>query len=141
MRSIVRFRHVMVAVLALWILVLPAPARAQPLNLSDGNYASLSEYIVGTWKWERVEPRQTVQMRFDRGGGFFFHNMTTGLQHQGSFAVTGNQFHLTIVRSCENNGARCQDRAPPLVVNYNFTPSSAGVFMSNDERWERQAGR
>lgn len=138
MRSIVRFRFFVLVILAFWPLALPAPALAQALNLPGGSYASATEFITGSWKWERQEPRQTVWMRFERGGGFFFHNVTTGLQHYGQFAATGNQLNLTLNRSCENNGARCADRSPPLVVNYNFTPTSAGVFMSNEERWERQ---
>lgn len=138
MRSIVRFRLAVLALLALWPLALAAPAGAQALSLPDGSYASPGEFIVGAWKWERQEPRQTVWMRFERGGGFFFHNTTTGLQHHGSYSASGGGLHLNITRSCENNGARCADRSPPMVVNYNFKPVSAGVFMSEAERWERQ---
>jgi hypothetical protein len=138
MRSFARFCVALLAVAALWLLTLPSPAAAQALNLPDGSFASPGEFIVGSWKWERAEPRQTVWMRFEQGGGFFFHNQTTGLQHFGTFTASGGGLHLNIIRSCESNGARCADRSPPLVVNYNFKPVAAGVFMSETERWERQ---
>ncbi|MBX3501989.1 MAG: hypothetical protein KF889_21315 [Alphaproteobacteria bacterium] len=136
MRSV---RFVVLALLALWPLALPAPAAAQALNFPDGSFASPGAFIVGSWKWERQEPRQTVMMRFEPGGGFFFHNLTNGLQHHGSYSASGAGLHLNITRSCEDNGARCASRSPPMVVNYNLTPVSAGVFMSETERWERQA--
>ena len=138
MRSIARFCFALLAVTALWLLTLPSPAAAQAMNLPDGSFDSPAAFIVGSWKWERAEPRQTVLMRFDQGGGFFFHNRTTGLQHLGSYTASAGGLHLNITRSCDDNGARCADRSPPMAVNYNFRPISAGVFMSETERWERQ---
>ncbi|UYN93215.1 MAG: hypothetical protein KIT25_14210 [Enhydrobacter sp.] len=126
-------RLVMLVLLA---LALPFAAVAQQLKLPDGIFASSADYIVGTWKWERQQPRQTVIMRFDRNGAFYFHNSTLRLEHHGSYGVAGGQFNLRVNRTCDKG--QCADRKPPMDVNYDFTPVGARVFLSNDERWERQ---
>jgi hypothetical protein len=115
-----------------------AAAGAQPIALSDGTYGSPSEYLAGTWKWDRPEPRQTMMMTFERNGGFYYKNLTTGLEHWGSYSVKGDEFHVVVKRSCSEQGTNCADRDPPLTVENNFKPTSANVFMSNDERWNRQ---
>lgn len=124
------------AIVALLALAMPFAAAAQQLNLPDGKYASPAEFIIGTWKWERQQPRQTVIMRFERNGAFYFHNMGLRLEHYGSYGVAGGQFNLRVNRTCENK--QCSTRNPPMDVQYPFTPVSAKVFMSNDEKWERQ---
>jgi len=129
------------AALVLAFLVLTttaAAAGAQPIVLSDGTYGSPGEYLAGTWTWDRPEPRQTMMMTFERNGGFYYKNLTTGLEHWGSYSVKNDEFHVVVKRSCSEQGTNCADRDPPLTVENNFKPTSANVFMSNDERWIRQ---
>jgi hypothetical protein len=131
-------RAAVAALVAAHLLVAPCgTAWAEPLILSDGRYASEAEYIAGNWKWERAEPRQTMIMRFGRDGSFFYHNLTTDLQHWGSYVATGGNLQVKVTRSCENKGTNCEDRKPPATLEYPCTPVSANVFMSNSERWER----
>ena len=114
-------------------------AQAQPLVLADGSrYASIAEYYAGTWKWERPQPRQTAITRFGRDGSFFFHNLTTGLQHYGRYLPGETTFKVALEKSCSDNGARCQAHEPPAVKDYPFKPVSADLFTAGDERWERQ---
>jgi hypothetical protein len=112
-------------------------AGAQQVRLADGTWASTGAYIQGTWKWERPEPRQSMIMRFNRDGTFFFHNFTIGLQHWGTYRATGEKLAITLTRSCEDKGNNCENRNPPKDLAYTITPTTANVFMANTERWER----
>jgi hypothetical protein len=114
---------------------------AQPVELKDGKYPSMKDYLVGAWNWERQEPRQTVRMRFGRDGGFFFHNLTLGLQHYGTFTTKGTSLLLKISRTCAKNGAQCESRNPAMEVDYALVPVSANLFTSDKERWERMRQR
>ena len=125
------------AVLGLVLLATGSAARGQPINLPDGNFASTTAYLIGTWKWERPEPRQTMIMRFGTDGSFFFHNFTIDLQHWGTYVTAGQHLELTLTRSCEEQGKNCETRDPPKKLEYTITPASANVFQSNQERWER----
>jgi hypothetical protein len=127
-----------VVALALLMLATALAAQAQQITLSDGNYASTGAYLEGTWKWERAEPRQTMIMRFGRDGSFYFHNFTIDLQHWGRYTASGKDLALKVTRSCEDKGNACENRNPPLDLNYTITPSSANLFLANTERWERQ---
>jgi len=125
------------AAIATVLMLVFAPAHAQQIKLSDATYTSASAYLDGIWKWERPEPRQTVIMRFNRDGTFFFHNLTIDLQHWGTYRATDNSFSVSLTRSCEKQGSDCANRTPPKTFDYPFTPTSANVFMSKTERWER----
>lgn len=111
--------------------------QAQQIKLADGTWPSTGAYLQGTWKWERQEPRQTMIMRFNRDGGFFFHNFTIDLQHWGTYRATGATLSITLTRSCEEKGANCENRNPPKDLEYTIRPTTATVFMANSERWER----
>ncbi|MBV8393492.1 MAG: hypothetical protein JOY81_09965 [Alphaproteobacteria bacterium] len=120
------------------VLAQSGAPHAQALTLPDGKFASLSEYLSGTWKWERQEPRQTVIMKFEGNGAFYFNNLTIDLQHWGKYVVSDGNLKVIVSRSCSNQSRNCEDRNPPLDLDYPLTPASAGVFMSNAEKWERQ---
>jgi hypothetical protein len=124
---------------AVWLLALTAAfgAEAQQIRLSDGTYPSTAVYLQGTWKWERAEPRQTVIMRFGRDNSFFFHNFTIDRQHWGSYSAAGGKLSVVVTRTCDDKGTTCENRNPPLNVEYPIVPSSANVFQSESERWER----
>jgi len=127
-----------VAAVALLLLV-PGASQAQELKLSDGSrYASAAAYYVGTWKWERPQPRQTAITRLGADGSFFFHNLTNGLQHFGRYKAGTTTFTVSLEKSCSANGASCQVHEPPLVKDYPFEPVSADLFQAGVERWERQ---
>ena len=130
MRSVVRLQFVLVAL----CLGLAATARAQAL---PGGFNSYADYIVGTWKWERMEPRQTMIMRFERGGAFYFNNYTIKLEHWGSYSASNGQLNISLNRSCEDK-TTCENRSPPKELQYQFQPNGADVFMAGSERWERQ---
>ena len=129
-------RTFMAVLTAVGLLTLPLAARAQ-VNLPDGKYPSTAAYLQGTWKWERAEPRQTVIMRFGRDNSFFFHNFTIDRQHWGTFSAAGQKLSVVVTRTCDNKGSVCENRSPPLNVEYPIAPSSANVFQSGAERWER----
>ena len=113
--------------------------QAQELKLADGSrYASATAYYVGTWKWERPQPRQTAITRLGADGSFFFHNLTNGLQHFGRYKAGSTTFTVAIEKSCSDNGARCQVHESPAVKDYPFQPVSADLFQAGIERWERQ---
>lgn len=116
-------------------LLLPAGAWAQTLTLPDRSFSSLNAYLVGTWKWERPEPRETMIMKFDADGAFSYQAVRKGLQHRGRFGIDAGRIHLTITETC-NPG--CTTREPPARHDYPLTPKSANLFVSDDERWERQ---
>ena len=123
-----------VAAVALLLLV-PGASQAQELKLADGSrYASAAAYYVGTWKWERPEPRQTAITRLGADGSFFFHNLTIDLQHWGTYSTAGQNLSLTLLRSCEDKGSNCENRKD---LEYAIAPTTANVFMANAERWER----
>jgi len=126
-----------VVAIAFLLLVPGVAAQGQEIKLSDSSYPSTAAYLAGTWKWERPEPRQTMIMRFGRDGSFFFHNFTIDLQHWGTYSAAGQHLDLTVTRSCEEQGKTCEDRAPPKHLEYTISPTSANVFQSNTERWER----
>jgi hypothetical protein len=129
-------RRLAVAVL---VLALAGPAHAQALVLPDGSrYASVEDYYAGTWKWERPQPRQTAIARFGRDGSFFFHNLTSGLQHYGRYFPGSTTFMVSLEKTCSENGARCQTHEPPATRDYPFEPLGADLFMAGIERWERQ---
>ena len=121
------------------VLAWAGAASAQALVLPDGSrYAAVADYYVGTWKWERPQPRQTAITRFGRDGSFFFYNLTNGLQHYGRYFPGETTFKVALSKSCSDNGARCQTHEPPALKDYPFKPVSADLFMAGDERWERQ---
>jgi hypothetical protein len=121
------------------LLALAGSASAQELKLADGSrYASPADYYVGTWKWERPQPRQTAITRFGGDGSFFFHNLTNGIQHYGRYFAGSTTFKVALEKSCSENGARCQAHEPPAVKDYPFEPVSADLFQAGIERWERQ---
>ena len=130
------------ASVAACVLLLLAPAvavHAQELKLADGSrYASAADYYVGTWKWERPQPRQTAISRFGRDGSFFFQNLTNGIQHFGRYKAGTTIVTLALEKSCSNNGEICQVHEPPQVKDYPFSPVSADLFQAGEERWERQ---
>jgi len=109
-------------------------ADAQQVKRSDGTWPSTAGYLEGTWKLERQEPRQTMIMRFERDGSFFFHNLTIDLQHWGTYSTAGQNLSLTLLRSCEDKGSNCENRKD---LEYAIAPTTANVFMANAERWER----
>ncbi len=125
--------------LAVCVLALTAAfaVEAQQVKLSDGSYPSMAAYLQGTWKWEREEPRQTVIMRFGRDNSFFFHNFTIDRQHWGSYSASDGKLAVVVTRTCDDKGSTCENRNPPLNVEYPVAPNSANVFMSQTERWER----
>jgi hypothetical protein len=125
------------AMLALLFFVPSLSAQGQQITLSDGSWPSTAAYLAGTWKWERQQPRQTMIMRFGADGSFFFHNFTIDLQHWGSFTAGSQKLALSVTRSCEDKGGTCENRNPPLALEYTIKPTAANVFMANTERWER----
>jgi hypothetical protein len=111
-------------------------ARSEPLVVSGTRYASRTDFLYGTWEWLRQQPAQKIQLRFSRDGTFFFNNFTTGLTHQGRFDADKTEaMHLTITKSCDKEG--CNNRNPPLIVEYPMRPSAANIFYSADEKWDR----
>ena len=135
-----RLRHAaVIALAALTLALTPATANAQTLELPGGKYDSPAAYLVGTWNWARDQPRENMRIAFRADGTFLYENFITGLRHQGRYTATTSRFALSIMRSCQGDGAgaRCEDRAPPIPVAYPFTPVDAGTFHSNHERWQR----
>ena len=121
------------------LLLAPIASHAQGLELADGSrYASAAAYYVGTWKWERPQPRQTAISRFGSDGSFFFHNLTNGLQHFGRYKAGTATVTVSLEKSCSDNGASCQMHEPPQVKNYPFQPVGADLFQAGIERWQRQ---
>lgn len=133
MRSIARLLFAPVALVVLSLVATVSHAQGLP-----GGFASSDEFIVGAWKWERIEPRQTVWMWFERGGAFRFHNVTLDLEHWGTYTASGKTLHLTLTRTCEKQRANCENRNPPKALDYQFEPIEADVFMAGSERWKRQ---
>src|SRR5690242_7296572 len=127
-------RRLLALACAVALMLGAASASAQPIVLSDGTYGSSNEYLNGTWKWERAEPRQTMTMRFERNGDFYYRNNTTGLEHWGTYSIDGDTFRIVLKRSCAEKRTECADHQPPRDVDNKFKPLSANVFMSASER-------
>jgi hypothetical protein len=117
-------------------LALTTPARAEPIELADGKYASAEDYVVGTWVWQRDEPRESRKLTFERGGGFVYVNAQSHVA-SGRYEVRGRILHLVVNRWCETPDT-CRTSDDPSAVDQPFKPVSADVFMSNSERWQRQ---
>jgi len=118
------------------VLALATPARADPIELADGKYASAEEYVVGTWVWQRDQPRETRKLTFEKDGGFVYVNAQSHVA-SGRYEVRGQLLHLVVTRWCETKDT-CRTSDDPSAVDQPFKPVSADVFMSNSERWQRQ---
>jgi hypothetical protein len=125
-------RSIVGAILA---IALPFAASAQQTNL-PGGYASLTDFVVGTWKWERQEPRWTVVARFERSGAFRVHYRPDEIIILGSYGLAGGRFYLRLTQRCDHGQCRTID--PPREVDYPVNVVNAGKFTSADEVWERQ---
>jgi len=117
-------------------LALVTPAHAEPIELADGKYASAEDYVIGTWVWQRDQPRETRKLTFGKDGSFVYVNVQSHVA-SGRYEVRGRLLHLVVTRYCETKDT-CQTSDDPSAVDQPFKPVSADVFMSNSERWQRQ---
>ena len=117
---------------------LSSAAYAEPIAIEGKNFASVSDYLIGDWKWERQEPMQTVFMRFNRDGSFLYRNEAVKLEHTGRFTTSSNGIEVTILRTCN---PQCTGRNPPTVLPYPLVPQTLNYFRSADEEWYRVTGQ
>jgi hypothetical protein len=120
-------------------LVGAAGAQTDEVVLPDGRFASMTDYLAGTWAWEREAPRQTRHMRFSRNGDFLYQNLTLGLIYHGRYEVKPGALRIIIHRTCDipSSGQTCGERTPSLDRSMSLHPVGAHAFDSQAERWNR----
>jgi hypothetical protein len=101
-------------------------AQAQPITIDGQRFASLANYLVGDWKEEHPEPRETRFMRFSRDGSFYFRNETTNIEHTGRFTTSSNRLEVTLLTT-----------DPPKVLAFELAPQALNHFISEAEHWYR----
>jgi hypothetical protein len=121
------------------VAALAGVAHAEEVVLPNSRFPSMTEYLNGTWVWERKAPLQIRRMRFSRNGVFLYENLTLGLIYHGRYEVKPGALRVIIYRTCDNtnSGQKCGERTPPLDRSMSLHPVGADAFDSQAERWNR----
>lgn len=133
-----RIRRLIAILTGIWLTTAPLASPFAQVMLPDGKYATVGAYLAGAWTWHDANRNEDVRMVFGPGDALQYDNLTSGVRLYGKYAVLpDSNLRLTLSRTCDKNGAQCQNRAEPLIVVDKVTPVSANVFTSNGEQWKR----
>ncbi len=113
------------------------PQRAEAIVVPGGRFASMQDYLAGSWAATRPATHVNFRIRFMRNGQFSFSDQAGGTSVHGRYEGRPNAVHMWIQRACNDHGRNCEDRNPPTEATYPISPLNANEYESADEHWRR----